>query len=84
MDGNVITKNPQLQGQLSTNQNLSVNLSSKSNLSVGLNRTVYVEKDYNKLINKPQIESVELVGNKALEDIGIDHLSNADLAAILT
>ena len=41
------------------------------------------EYDYNELINKPQIESVELVGNKELEDIGVDHLAIEDLIHIL-
>lgn len=28
--------------------------------------------DYEKLINKPQINSVELIGNKSFEDLGLE------------
>lgn len=67
-------------------QNLQGELSNRTgNLQGSLLRaTTIYEYDYNALANKPQIESVELVGNKSLEEIGVDHLSNADLAAILT
>lgn len=39
-------------------------------------------KDYNDLSNKPRIESVELVGDKTLEDIGITSPTNAEIAAL--
>ena len=40
-------------------------------------------KDYNKLINKPQIESVELIGDKTFEELGLSALSAADILNIL-
>ena len=40
-------------------------------------------RDYNALIHKPQINSVELIGNKELTDIGIGTLSNSDLENLL-
>ena len=44
--------------------------------------------DYTDLTNKPQINSVELDGNKTLQDLGIqpagDYLSTGDLAAVAT
>ena len=43
----------------------------------------YLEYDYNNLINRPSIENTELVGNRSLEEIGVDHISNAELAALL-
>lgn len=39
-------------------------------------------KDYNVLHNKPQVNYVELVGNRSLEEIGVDTLSNADILEI--
>lgn len=40
-------------------------------------------RDYEKLINKPQIESVTLIGNKTFEDLGLEELSGDDLIRIL-
>lgn len=39
--------------------------------------------NYNTLENKPQINSVELVGNKELDEIGVDTISNIELENIL-
>ena len=39
--------------------------------------------DYNKLINKPQINSVELVNNKSFEDLGLISLTNSEILQIL-
>lgn len=56
----------------------------RANLSGEVFRAeVVYEKDYNILDNKPQIESVELIGNRELEEIGVDHLSIEDLIHIL-
>ena len=38
---------------------------------------------YNDLSEKPQIESVTLEGNKTLENLGLQSLSNSDIEAIL-
>ena len=49
----------------------------KVNLKTEIN---YVSSnDYEKLMNKPQINDVELVGNKSIRDIGIFDLSNAEI-----
>lgn len=40
--------------------------------------------DYNELDNKPQINSVELIGNKSFEDLGMSALSNMEIFEILT
>ena len=37
------------------------------------------EKDYEKLIKKPRINEVELVGNKTLEELGIEERTNQDI-----
>lgn len=40
-------------------------------------------KDYEKLENKPSINSVELVGNKTFEELGITPLSNIEIMNII-
>lgn len=40
-------------------------------------------KDYNKLDNKPQINDVELIGNKSFEDLGAESLTNIDIENII-
>ena len=37
------------------------------------------EKDYEKLIKKPRINEVELVGNKTLEELGIEECTSQDI-----
>lgn len=41
-------------------------------------------KDYEELKNKPQIESVELVGNKTFEELGLESIDNEELMSLLT
>ena len=40
-------------------------------------------KDYNKLINKPQIESVTLIGDKTFEELGLCGLDTSEILSIL-
>lgn len=42
-----------------------------------------VSKNYEVLINKPQINSVELIGNKTFEELGLVELDGDDLIRIL-
>ena len=42
-----------------------------------------LSKDYNKLTNKPSINSVELKDNKTFEDLGLVALSDMDILSIL-
>ena len=39
--------------------------------------------DYNTMFNKPQIELVELVGNKTFEELGITAMEMADIDNLL-
>jgi hypothetical protein len=39
--------------------------------------------DYNELKNKPSIESVLLIGNKTLKQLGIDKISNEEIENII-
>ena len=41
-----------------------------------------VENNYEKLRNKPQIENIEMVGNKTFEDLGITEISNIEILEI--
>ena len=47
--------------------------------------TVAVEgtRDYNKLKNHPQINDIELIGNRTFEDLGADSLTNLEIDAII-
>lgn len=41
------------------------------------------EKDYEKLINKPTINGVELVGDKSFEELGRDDIKNKRIKEII-
>ena len=47
--------------------------------------TVTVEgtRDYNKLKNHPQINDIELIGNRTFEDLGADSLTNLEIETII-
>lgn len=45
---------------------------------------VAVPTDYNLLYNKPQIEGVELVGDKSFEELNLQRLTNTELEEMLT
>lgn len=49
------------------------------------NETIKTEatSDYRKLINKPKIEGVELVGNKSFDDLGMAGITNFELEKLL-
>lgn len=54
-------------------------VSDDNDISLGASDTINIAvKSYNKLENKPQIEGVELVGNKSLSDIGAYSKSEVD------
>ena len=52
----------------------------ENNLDIEMEMLVdrVVENNYNKLNNKPQINNIELVDNKTLEEIGIETLTNSN------
>ena len=41
-------------------------------------------KDYNDLLNKPRIESVELVGDKSFDDLNLNKISNSEIEELLS
>ena len=58
----------------------SVETEIESNEEVKINSV----KDYNKLENLPQIEGVELKGNKTFQELGLAELTNSELEQLLT
>ena len=42
-----------------------------------------VEKDYEKLINRPSINGVELIKDKSLEDIGCIPMKNSEILSLI-
>ena len=40
-------------------------------------------KDYEELENKPKTNSVELIGNRQLDEIGINKITNAEIINLL-
>lgn len=44
----------------------------------------YIEtKDYEELENKPKLNSVELIGDRQLSEVGIDKITNAEIFNLL-
>ena len=71
-------------GILSNDQTLGGTLNSSSDLNGTLSPiTPQAVKDYNKLLNKPQINDVELKNNKSLEDLNVTKLTNLEIEEII-
>ena len=75
-----------LSGSLSPVGTLSGTLSSAPTLNGGLTvpRSAPGANDYERLNNKPSIESVELIGDKTFEDLGLEAIDNTELMDLLT
>lgn len=59
-----------------------LSVADENSISLGASDTINIAvKSYNKLEDKPQIEGVELVGNKSLSDIGAYSKSEVDAIA---
>lgn len=39
--------------------------------------------DYNSLVNQPKINEVKLIGNRTLEELGLNTISNIELEELL-
>ena len=73
-----------LSGMLSRGMALSGSVSSSPPLSGELQKsTTVVEKDYEKLRNKPSINGVELVANKSFEELGDHVLTNFEILELM-
>lgn len=60
---------------------------SRNNIKTSANMVNQVQvnntSNYELLVNKPQIESVELLGNKTFNDLGLSNISNMRIEEIL-
>lgn len=65
------------------NVGLSVNAVPNVELQVAESLTSGGTTNYNALNNKPQINSVQLIGNKSFDDLGMSALTNMDILNIL-
>lgn len=73
-----------LSGTLSRGMALSGSVSSSAPLSGELQKsTTVVEKDYEKLFNKPSINGVELIQNKSFEELGDHVLTNFEILELM-
>lgn len=71
--------------QENTEQKISLFQENKEkNISVmNENLNLVISGSYNDLSDKPQINSVELIGNKSFEDLGAERLTNSEIESII-
>mgnify|MGYP007012493078 CR=1 FL=1 len=87
MDGGRLKKTDGLIGILSPSDGLSGNLSQPKSLNgaISVSAVRYItELDYEKLINHPRINNVELIKNKNFDDLGLGSLSNIEIESLLS
>lgn len=73
----------ELTGQISA-VNMSAALSATAEMSGTLKQADrVVEKDYEKLTNRPSINGVELIKDKSLEDIGCIPMKNSEILSLI-
>ena len=58
-----------ISGSVSTQMNLETNINNELDIEAVINPITPATNDYERLINKPQINYVELVDNKTLDDL---------------
>jgi len=86
-----IIENNSLSGDVSTSVGLNGNLDNVIQLDAVVNPITMGTEDYNRLINKPKVNYVELVDNKTLDDLNIqvkgdypdEALTNAEIEALI-
>lgn len=71
---------------LKTSGNASLGLTTSGDASLDLRADAQAigTYDYEQLINRPSIETVELVGDKTFEALGMAALSNSEIEDLLT
>ena len=77
------TVSPQeaVSGTVSPQESLDGDISAGQSMTghIYVPEALRVLADYEILENKPQIESVELVGDKSFEDLGLNGISNSEI-----
>lgn len=72
-----------LSGQMSA-ETLSGSLIADNSMSGTLKMADrVVEKDYEKLVNKPSINGMELIQDKSFEDLGLSPMTNSEILEII-
>ena len=72
-----------LSGQMSA-ETLSGSLNADASMSGTLKMADrIIEKDYEKLVNKPKINGVELIQDKSFEDLGFSPITNSEILEII-
>lgn len=72
-----------LTGRVSASSTIHGTLTGNTPISGSISKArSIVEKDYEKLENKPSINEVELIGNKNLEDLNVTEFTRLDIIRI--
>ena len=71
--------------KLESHDTLTMQLSSQDDMSlnIAVPKLIRGTSNYEELNNKPQIESIELIGNKTFPELGISPIDVDDLIDIL-
>lgn len=67
--------------EIQGSSSLDLSMTSDPTLTLGLERSTGTN-NYESLVNKPSINSVELIGDKSFEDLGDVPLTNTEIQAI--
>lgn len=86
VDGSISPGDAVLSGTVTRNGTLTASLNRNGRTiggSVAPGSSGAGTSDYERLRNKPQIESVELIGNKSFEELGLEPITSDELIDIL-
>ena len=75
-----IEQKGKLQGRASPAVNINGNVQGEKSLSGKANGAT--SNDYEKLVNLPSIEDIELKGNKSFEELGLEECSNLEIDSL--
>ena len=73
-----------LSAEISSGASVSASISSGAGISGELSKAEsIIEKNYEKLTNKPKINSIELVGDRSFEELGDHTLTNFEILELM-
>ena len=75
-----IEQKGKLQGRASPAVNINGNVQGQKSLTGIANGST--SNDYEKLLNLPSIEDIQLKGNKSFEDLGLEECSNLEIDSL--
>lgn len=77
-------KEKSLSAEISPGASISASLGSGTGISGELSKAEnIIEKNYEKLSNKPKINSIELVGDRSFEELGDHTLTNFEILELM-